>query len=52
MISRRYLRCILLLVTVLFLPELKSSAAEDLVQGARLYQLHCAGCQGAKGEGG
>jgi len=52
MISYKHLRCILLLLTVLFLPELKASSADDLVQGARLYQIHCAGCHGAKGEGG
>jgi len=27
-------------------------SADDLVEGERLYQIHCAGCHGPKGEGG
>lgn len=27
-------------------------SADDLAQGERLFQLHCAGCHGPKGEGG
>ncbi len=45
-------RYILLLAAVLFLPELKARSADDLVEGERLYQIHCAGCHGPKGEGG
>lgn len=52
MTNQKYPRYILLLAVVLFLPELKASSADDLVQGERLYQIHCAGCHGAKGEGG
>src|SRR5262245_31670322 len=51
MISHKYPRCMLLLVVVWFLPELKASPADDLVEGERLYQIHCAACHGAKGEG-
>jgi putative heme-binding domain-containing protein len=29
-----------------------SCSADDLVEGERLYQIHCAGCHGPKGEGG
>lgn len=50
--NHKYPRYILLLAVVLFLPELKASSADDLVRGERLYQIHCAGCHGAKGEGG
>jgi cytochrome c oxidase cbb3-type subunit III len=51
MTSHKYSRCILLLVAVLFLHELKASSADDLVQGERQYQTHCAACHGPKGEG-
>lgn len=51
MTNHKYSRYILLLAVVLFLPELKASSADDLVQGERLYQTHCAACHGAKGEG-
>jgi mono/diheme cytochrome c family protein len=36
---------------MLFLPELKAASADDLVEGERIYQIHCASCHGAKGEG-
>jgi cytochrome c oxidase cbb3-type subunit 3 len=52
MTNHKYPRYILLLAVVLFLPERKAASADDLVQGERLYQIHCAGCHGAKGEGG
>jgi putative heme-binding domain-containing protein len=45
------LRYLLLLVAALFLPELKAASADDLVEGERIYQIHCASCHGSKGEG-
>ena len=53
MVYHKYLRYTLLLAGVLlFLHEQKASSADDLAQGERLYQIHCAGCHGPKGEGG
>jgi cytochrome c oxidase cbb3-type subunit III len=30
----------------------RAASADDLAEGERLYQIHCAGCHGSKGEGG
>jgi cytochrome c oxidase cbb3-type subunit III len=49
--SHKLLRYLLLLVAALFLPELTFSSADDLVEGERIYQIHCASCHGSKGEG-
>jgi mono/diheme cytochrome c family protein len=51
MTSHKLLRYLLLLFAALFLPELKAASADDLVEGERIYQIHCASCHGAKGEG-
>jgi len=53
MTPRKYLQnaCILL-GTLLFLYAQRASSAGDIAQGERLFQAHCAGCHGPKGEGG
>lgn len=56
MTNHKYLRYALLLAgmagMLLFLPGPRASSADDLVEGERLYQVHCSGCHGPKGEGG
>src|SRR5574341_783444 len=56
MAYHKYLRYTLLMAgmagMLLFLPERRASSADDLVEGERLYQVHCSGCHGPKGEGG
>lgn len=53
MTPRKYLQCaFLLLGTSLFLQTPPSSLAGQTSQGERLFQAHCAGCHGPKGEGG
>jgi len=42
----------LLLWTLLFLQTQRASSAGEIAQGERLFQTHCAGCHGLKGEGG
>src|SRR5262245_1926703 len=51
MTNRNSPRYLLFLAIVLFLPELKACSAGNLSEGERLYNIHCAGCHGAKGEG-
>ena len=38
--------------TFLLLHGQRAASADDLAEGERLYQIHCAGCHGSKGEGG
>jgi putative heme-binding domain-containing protein len=53
MAPRKYLQCaFLLLGTSLFPQTQPSSPAGQPSQGERLFQAHCAGCHGPKGEGG
>ncbi len=53
MIPRKYLKqACFLLGTLLLLQTQPSSSASQLSQGERLFQVHCAGCHGPKGEGG
>ena len=53
MTSRKYLQyAFLLLGTWLFLQTERVSSARESTQGESLYQAHCAGCHGPKGEGG
>jgi cytochrome c oxidase cbb3-type subunit III len=53
MTSRRYSqRAFLLLGTFLFLQTAREPSAGEIAQGERLFQAHCAGCHGPKGEGG
>lgn len=53
MTPRIFLSCgFLLLSAFLFLPTEHVSSANATVQGDLLYQAHCAGCHGPKGEGG
>lgn len=50
---KRYLQSLSLsLGTALVLQAHLPLLANDLAQGERLFQLHCAGCHGPKGEGG
>ncbi len=51
--SRIYFQCAsILLVLSLLLQAQHSPTADDLVNGERLFKLHCAACHGLKGEGG
>src|SRR5262245_25242602 len=53
MTPRIYLQqSILLLGALLFLQTQRASSARETAQGERLFQAHCAGCHGPKGEGG
>ncbi len=53
MTPRKYLQhAFVLLGMLLFLETQPASSASGLAQGERLYQVHCAGCHGPKGEGG
>jgi len=53
MLPRKYLQhAFLLLGTLLFLQTQRASSAGEIAQGERLFQAHCAGCHGPKGEGG
>jgi cytochrome c oxidase cbb3-type subunit III len=53
MTPRKYLQhAFLLLGMVLLLQTQRASSASGFAQGERLYQAHCAGCHGPKGEGG
>jgi cytochrome c oxidase cbb3-type subunit 3 len=53
MILQKYLwSTSLLLGTLLILQSPRTLSADDLDQGERLFQLHCAPCHGLKGEGG
>lgn len=42
----------LLLGAFLLLPTQRATSAGETAQGERLFQAHCAGCHGPKGEGG
>jgi cytochrome c oxidase cbb3-type subunit 3 len=42
----------LLLGALLLLQTQRTSSAAEIAQGERLFQAHCAGCHGPKGEGG
>jgi putative heme-binding domain-containing protein len=50
----RLMRLMRLAISLLLLHVFFAGAqpADDLVEGERLYQIHCAGCHGPKGEGG
>jgi cytochrome c oxidase cbb3-type subunit III len=53
MASRRYSQqAFLLLGALLFLQTARAPSAGEITQGERLFQAHCAGCHGPKGEGG
>ena len=53
MTPRKYLQhTFLLLGALLLLQTQRASSASGFVQGERLFQAHCAGCHGPKGEGG
>jgi putative heme-binding domain-containing protein len=53
MIPRKYLQpAFIFLGTLLLLQTQRASSASELAQGERLFQVHCAGCHGPKGEGG
>lgn len=50
---RIFLSCIFLLLgAVLWLSSERASSANAITQGESLFQAHCAGCHGPKGEGG
>jgi len=53
MTPRRHLKhAFLLLGILLSLQPQQTNSASQLTQGERLFQAHCAGCHGPKGEGG
>jgi len=51
-LKRRLQPVFLWIGTALLLQARWAFPANDLAQGERLFQLHCAGCHGPKGEGG
>ncbi len=50
--SKAFQYASLLLGTFLFLLTPQTRSADDLAQGERLFQVHCAACHGPQGEGG
>ncbi|MGE0127992.1 MAG: c-type cytochrome [Blastocatellales bacterium] len=53
MTPRKYIQPVFLLLgALLFLETQRASSASQIAQGERLFQVHCAGCHGPKGEGG
>src|SRR5215813_5314228 len=46
------LQAILILGTLLVLRTERGPSAGEITPGERLFQAHCAGCHGPKGEGG
>ncbi len=53
MILKKYLwHTLLIIVALLFLQTQRAPSAGEITQGERLFQSHCAGCHGPKGEGG
>jgi cytochrome c oxidase cbb3-type subunit III len=50
--SQKYLLCASILLVLSLLQTQRSPTTDSLINGERLFKLHCAACHGPKGEGG